>query len=125
METTEQTNSVNNSSAFGDISVLTPSQKREQERLRKEVEARKEAKQAKKRLAEEKKINNLKRMKRICILSATCFGVFIVIFGICFYNYEYNERRIWMIFSILTGIGTVVPAVVFSIYYDILKNLKK
>lgn len=125
METTEQTNSVNNSSAFGDISVLTPSQKREQERLRKEVEARKEAKQAKKRLAEEKKINNLKRMKRICILSATCFGVFIVIFSICFYNYEYDGRRIWMIFSILTGIGTVVPAVVFSIYYDILKNLKK
>ena len=38
MDTKEQINSVNNSSTLGDISILTPSQRREQERLRKEQE---------------------------------------------------------------------------------------
>ena len=44
MDTNEQTNSVNNSSALGNISVLTPSQRREQERLRKEQEENEAAK---------------------------------------------------------------------------------
>ena len=63
METNEQTNGVNNSSALGDISVLTPSQRREQERLRKEQEEkeaarkkkREEAKLAKERQKQAKK----------------------------------------------------------------------
>lgn len=48
MNTNEQTNSVNNSSALGDVLVLTPSQRREQERLRKEKEEKEAAKAAKK-----------------------------------------------------------------------------
>ena len=48
MNTNEKTNSVNNSSALGEISVLTPSQRREQERLRKEKEEKEAAKAAQK-----------------------------------------------------------------------------
>ena len=48
MNTNEQINSVNNSSALGEISVLTPSQRREQERLRKEKEEKEAAKAAQK-----------------------------------------------------------------------------
>ena len=53
MDTKEQINSVNNSSTLGDISILTPSQRREQERLRKEQE---EKEAAKKRKREEAKL---------------------------------------------------------------------
>ena len=48
MNTNEKTNSVNNSSALGDVSVLSPSQRREQERLRKEKEEKEAAKAAQK-----------------------------------------------------------------------------
>lgn len=74
MDTSEQTNSVNSSSALGDISVLTPSQRREQERLRKEQEENDAAKREKRRVAlQQRKEKNERENK---------FGIFTAVIGV-------------------------------------------
>ncbi len=74
MNTNEKTNSVNNSGALGDISVLTPSQRREQERLRKEQEEKEAAKREKRRVAlQQRKEKNERENK---------FGIFAAVIGI-------------------------------------------
>lgn len=84
MDNNEQTNSVNSSSPLGDISVLTPSQRREQERLRKEQEEKEVAKKRKREEANMAK-ERQKQVKKsfyiimiivsvICALGWTIFG---------------------------------------------------
>lgn len=79
MDTNEHTNSVNNSSALGDISVLTPSQRREQERLRKEQEAKEEAKREKRRVAMQQRKEKYKRENKVGIF-ATLMGIIGFVF---------------------------------------------
>lgn len=105
MNTNEKTNSVNNSGALGDISVLTPSQRREQERLRKEQEEKEAAKKKKReeaKLAKERQ----KQAKRpfyiimmivsiVCALGWTVFGAL----------QEYN-----FILGVVVGLVLAIPA---------------
>ena len=74
MNTNEKTNSVNNSSALGNISVLTPSQRREQERLRKEKEENEAAKREKRRVALQQRKEKNKQENKI--------GIFTMVIGI-------------------------------------------
>lgn len=74
MDTNEQTNSLNNSSALGDISILTPSQRREQERLRKEQEEKEAAKREKRRAAQQQRKEKNKRENK--------YAIFAVVIGI-------------------------------------------
>ena len=104
METNEQTNGVNNSSALGDISVLTPSQRREQERLRKEQEEkeaarkkkREEAKLAKERQKQAKKPFYIIMMivSIVCALGWTIFGAL----------QEYN-----LVLGVIVGLILAIP----------------
>lgn len=69
----------NGNSALGDISILTPSQKREQERLRKEKEAKEAAKRENRRIIAEKRKANEAHMKRLaiieCLIVPAIFGL--------------------------------------------------
>ena len=100
-----QSEPMNNSSALGDISVLTPSQRREQERLRKEQE---EKEAAKKRKREEAKLakERQKQAKRpfyiiMMIVSIAC-ALGWTIYGAL---QEYN-----FLLGVVVGIVLAIPA---------------
>lgn len=82
MDTNEQLNSVNNSSAIGDVSVLTPSQKREQERLHKEQEAKEAAKLEHRRIMAEKRKAREAKAKKWALVESLIFPVILVIGGL-------------------------------------------
>lgn len=71
----EQQFSTLNENAIRDISVLSPSQKREQERLRKEKEAKKAAEKEKRTLAAEKRRAAEKAEERKRILKKLPFAI--------------------------------------------------
>lgn len=98
MNTNEKTNSVNNSGALGDISVLTPSQRREQERLRKEQE---EKEVAKKRKREEAKLEK-ERQKQV---KKSFYIIMIIVSVICTLG--------WAIFGALQEVNGFLIFVVF------------
>ena len=82
METNEQTNGVNNSSALGDISVLTPSQRREQERLRKEQEEKEAAKLEHRRIIAEKRNKKEAQAKKWARIESLIVPVLFVLAGL-------------------------------------------
>lgn len=88
---------MNNSSALGEISVLTPSQRREQERLRKEKEEKEAAKKKKREEAklEQERQERAKKSSRIIIM---------IISIVCALG--------WAIFAILREYGEFVTVVV-------------
>lgn len=82
METNEQTNGVNNSSALGDISVLTPSQRREQERLRKEQEEKEVAKLENRKIIAEKRKAREAQARKWARVESLIFPVIFVLAGL-------------------------------------------
>lgn len=130
MNTNEKTNSVNNSGALGDISVLTPSQRREQERLRKEKELVKAAKAAQKaesaRKAKETAQRNAKEkahsIRVIKIFWNTLGGLLTIIFvgtvgGIAYWTLE--NGMFFLVLIVGIPIGFLCIWAIWAIVNDI------
>ena len=83
MDTNEQANCVNNSSALGDISVLTPSQRREQERLRKEQEEKEAAKLENRKIIAEKRKVREEQAKKWARVESLIFPIIFILAGLC------------------------------------------
>lgn len=82
MDTNEQTNSVNSSSALGEIFVLTPSQRREQEHLRKEQEEKEAAKLEHRRIIAEKRKKKEAQAKKWARIESLIVPVIFVLAGL-------------------------------------------
>ena len=105
MDTKEQINSVNNSSTLGDISILTPSQRREQERLRKEQEDKEAAKKRKReeaKLAKEREKQAKKSFYIIIMIVSIVCALGWTIFGAL---QEYN-----FVLGVIVGLILAIPA---------------
>lgn len=139
MNTNEKTNSVNNSSALGNISVLTPSQRREQERLRKEKEEKEAAKAAKKaesaRKAKETAQRNAKKKAhsiRMTKIFWNTFGILLtaIIVGIlarlAYWAIEHEMFFLVLIVGIPVGIFCLwfIWALVISIKESRIKKVQ-
>lgn len=105
-----------NSSALGNISVLSPSQRREQERLRQEKEAKAAAEREKKMLAAAKRREEIQRQKRKQGLG----GIVLSSLGILFFcgggivGFIDGENYLIASLCVLFGLGFVPLLIMYA-----------
>ena len=114
----EQTQQIDelNSSSLGEISVLSPSQKREQERLRKEKEAKDAAEKEKRKIAAAKRREEIQRQKRKQGLG----GIVLSSLGILFFcgggivAFIYDDNYLMASLCVLFGLGFVPLLIMYA-----------
>lgn len=96
-----------NSSALGEFSVLTPSQKRALEKAEEEKRQKEADKKQKRKMTQLEKERKIKAKRRAYVVGIPLALVCLILFGVCLFNSVDTNGTISHLLSILFGAGFV------------------